>query len=59
MLELIEAYGIWDGGSTATTLLKKPLSRLSAWENDRSIPNEDDAKTGSTKCRIPVVDLWN
>jgi len=58
MLEFIAAW-FWDGGSAATTLLRKSLSRLSAWENDRSIPNGDDAKTGSIKCRIPVVDLWN
>lgn len=59
MLEFIDAYGFWDGGSAAATLLKKSLSRLSAWGNNRSIPNEDDAKTCSTKYRIPDVDVWN
>lgn len=30
MLELIEACGSWEGGSAATTLLRKSLFRLSA-----------------------------
>lgn len=46
MKEMIEVYGLWVGGSAAATLLKNCLSRLSAWENDRSVPNEGDAKVG-------------
>ena len=59
MKEMIEVYGFWGGGSVAATLSKNCLSRLSAWENDRSVSNEGDAKVGDAKIRIPVVDLWN
>lgn len=59
MKEMIEADGFWGGGSAAATLLKNCLSRLSAWENVRSVPKEGDAKVGDAIIRIPVVDLWN